>query len=49
MVGWHHQLNGNEFEQIPENSKGQGRLACSSPWGHKELDMTEPLNSNNNC
>ena len=38
MVGWHHQLNGHEFEQPPENSEGQGSLACCSPWGHKELD-----------
>ena len=49
MVGWHRQLNGHEFEQILENSKGQGSLACCSPWGHKESDMTEPLNSNNSC
>ena len=37
MVGWHHQLNGQEFEQAPE---GQGSLACCSPWGHKESDVT---------
>ena len=37
-IGWHHQLNGHEFEQDDE---GQGNLACSSPWGHKELDTTE--------
>ena len=41
MVGWHHQLDGLEFEQAPEVGDGQGSLACSSPWGHKELDMTE--------
>ena len=35
-VGWHHRLDGHEFEQA-----GQGSLACSSPWGHKELDTTE--------
>ena len=48
MVGWHHQLNGQEFEQAPGDGEGQGSLACSSPWGHKELDMTERLNNNNN-
>ena len=36
-----HLLNGHEFEQSPRDSKGQGRLACCSPWGHKEPDMTE--------
>ena len=41
MVGWHHQLNGHEFEQTPEDSEGQGSLACCSPWGHKESDTTE--------
>ena len=41
MVGWHHQLNGHEFEQTLRDSEGQGRLACCSPWGPKELDMTE--------
>ena len=41
MVGWHHQLNGQEFDQILGVGDGQGILACSSPWGHKELDMTE--------
>ena len=40
MVGWHHRLNGHEFEQTPGDSEGQGSLACCSPWGHKELDMT---------
>ena len=44
MVGWHHQLNGHEFEQAPGVGYGQGILACCSPWGHKELDMTEWLN-----
>ena len=44
MVGWHHQLNGHEFEQ--RYGDGQGSLACCSPWGHKELDTTEQLNSN---
>ena len=44
MVGWHHQLNGHEFEQTLGYSEGQGSLACCSPWGCKELDMTEQLN-----
>ena len=44
MVGWHHQLNGHEFEQTPGDSEGQGSLVCCSPWGRKELDMTERLN-----
>ena len=44
MVGWHHQLNGYEFEQTLGDSEGQGSLACCSSWGHKELDRTERLN-----
>ena len=40
MVGWHHQLNGHEFEQAL-GVGGQGSLECCSPWGHKDLDMTE--------
>ena len=44
MVGWHHQLNGYEFEQTLGVGDGQGGLACCSPWGHKELDATEWLN-----
>ena len=44
MVGWHHQLNGHEFEQTPGGGEGQGGLACCSPRGHKELNMTELLN-----
>ena len=44
MVGWHHGLNGHEFEQSLEDSGGQGGLACCGPWGHTELDMTEQLN-----
>ena len=40
MVGWHNQLNGHEFELILGYSEGQGSLACYSPWGHKESDMT---------
>ena len=45
MVGWHHQLDGHEFEKAPGGSDGQGGLACCSPWGHKESDMTERLNN----
>ena len=41
MVGWHHQLNGQEFEQDLADGEGQGSLACCSPWGSKELDMTQ--------
>ena len=44
MVRWHHQLNGHEFEQVLGVGDGQGSLACCSPWGHKESDMTELLN-----
>ena len=44
MVGWHHWLNGHEFEEAPEVGDGQGSLACCSPQGLKESDMTEQLN-----
>ena len=44
-VGWHRQLNGHEFEQIPGDSEGQGSMACCSSWGHKELDKTCQLNN----
>ena len=47
MVGWHHSLNGHEFEQTLGDSEGQGRLACYSPWGFKESDVTEQLDDNN--
>ena len=47
-VGWHHQLNGHEFEQTPGDDEGQGSLACCSPWGHKESDTTGRLNNNSN-
>ena len=40
MVGWQHQLNGHEFEQTLGDGEGRESLACCSPWGHKELDMT---------
>ena len=45
MVGWHHGLNGHEFEQVPGDGEGQGSQACCSSWGHKELEMTERLNN----
>ena len=44
MFGWHHQLEGHEFEQAPGISDGQVGLVCCSPWGHKESDTTERLN-----
>ena len=44
MIGWHHQLDGHEFEQALGVGDGQGSLACCSPWGRKESDMTEWLN-----
>ena len=43
MVGWHHQLNGPEFEQAPGDAEGGGSLACCSPWGCKESNMTEQV------
>ena len=45
MVGWHHQLNGHEFEQTLGDSEGQVNLESCSPWGCKESDTTEQLNS----
>ena len=49
MIGWHHQLNGHEFEQAPGVVDGQGSLACCSPWGHRvghnwatEVKWTDP-------
>ena len=44
MVGWHHQLNGDEFEQALGVGDGRESLVCCSPWGYKESDMTEQLN-----
>ena len=44
MVGWHHRLDGHEFEQAPGVGDGQGSLECCGSWGCKELDMTEQLN-----
>ena len=46
MVGWHHWLNGHEFEQVWGVGDGQGSLAFCSPWGCKGLDITEWLNWN---
>ena len=46
MVGWHHILNGHEFEQTPADSERQGSLACCSPRGCEQSDMTEGLNNN---
>ena len=43
-LGWHHGLNGCEFEQALGVGDGQGSLACCSPWGVKESDTTEQLN-----
>ena len=45
MVGWHHQINGYELSKLFDG-KGQGALACCSPLGHKELDLTEQLSKN---
>ena len=36
MVGWHHRLDGHEFEQAPGVGRGEGRLVCRNPWSHKE-------------
>ena len=44
IVGWHHLLNGHEFEQAPGIGDGQGSLVCCSPWCLKESDTTERLN-----
>ena len=49
MVGWHHRLNGHEFEQALGVGDRQGSLACCSPWGCKELDTTERLNWTEVC
>ena len=48
MVGWHHRLNGHEFEQALGDGEGQGSLRCCSPWGHKESDIRKRLNNNKN-
>ena len=44
MVGWHHRLNGDEFEWTPGVGDGQGGLVCCNSWGLKESDTTERLN-----
>ena len=44
MVGWHHQFNGHEFEQLLGAGDGQGGLVCCNSWGRKESDTTERLN-----
>ena len=46
MVGWHHQFNGHECEQTPEDGEGQGSLACCSPWSRIESNTTQLLNNN---
>ena len=46
MVGWHHWLNGHEFEQAPGDGEGQGSLVCCSPLGCKHLDMAKQLKNN---
>ena len=48
MVGWHRQFDGLEFEQAPGDGEGQGSLVSCSPWGHKEMDVTQWLNNSNN-
>ena len=48
MAGWHHWLNGYEFEEAPGVGDGQEGLVCCSPWGRKESDRTEPLNWTDN-
>ena len=41
MAGWHHQLDGHEFERTSEDGDGQGDLVCCDSWGHRELNTTE--------
>ena len=48
LVGWHHRLNGHEFEQTQGDNEGQGSLACCNLWDRKESNMTEQLNNNSN-
>ena len=40
-AGWQHRFNGHELEPAPRDGEGQGRLVCCSPWGRKEVDVTE--------
>ena len=49
MVGWHHQLNGHEFEEATGDGERQAGLACCSPWCRKESDTTERLKNVKNC
>ena len=49
MTGWHHRLNGHEFEQALGDGEGQGSLVCCRPWGRKELDVTEQLKLTEQC
>ena len=49
MVGWHHRLNGHEFEQTLGGGEGQGSLVRCSPWGRKGSDTTQRLNNSNNA
>ena len=49
MGVWYHQLNEPKFEQAPGVDDEQGSLACCSPWGHKELNMTQQLNCSQSC
>ena len=44
MVGWHHRLDGHQFEQAQGVGDGQGSLVCCNPWGRRESDMTHRLN-----
>ena len=46
MVGWHHQLNGHEFEQTQRDTGGQASLVCHGPWSHQESDKTDQPNKN---
>ena len=45
MLGWHHRLNGHEFEQTLKDGEGQGSLACYNSWGCKKSDMTDGMNN----
>ena len=47
MIGWYHCLNGHEFEEALRDGEGQGNLACYSPWGYKESNMSGQWNNNN--
>ena len=49
MFGWHHRLNGHEFEPALGDGDGQGSLVCCSPWGCKELDATELNSKHKQC